>query len=199
MDDAGVRRTAALAALGAVSVGEAGVRVSLHAWRSWPFAPARAVTTPVVAILVGRGRREEERIQALLGGGELVDRVTAEVLSTGVVEQIAAQIATSPLLDRALASPELEALLVRVMQSTLVDDLVDQLLASEELQRIVEHVARSEEVRSALRAQSQGLADEVAGEMRTRSAAADDAAERFARRLLHRRRARPGPLGPEPG
>jgi hypothetical protein len=33
--------------------------------------------------------------------------------------------------------------------------------------------------------------------MRSRSAVADDAAERFAHRLLHRHR--PRPLGPEPG
>jgi hypothetical protein len=129
-----------------------------------------------------------------------------------VLENVAAQIAASPLplrlvespeleqvIDRALASPALERLLVRVMQSGLVDDLTDRVLASEELQRIVEHVARSEEVRRALTAQSAGLADEMAGAVRSRSAVADDAAERLARRLLHRRRPRPGPLGPEPG
>jgi hypothetical protein len=179
-EDITLRRTAALAGLGLLSVAEAGTRASLDVWRSWPFAPARAVTGPVVDALVARGRREEPRVRALL--------------EREVAERAAAELVASPLVDRALASPELEALLVRVMQSTLVDDLTEQVLASEELQRIVEHVAQSEEVRRALRAQSAGLADEVAGEMRTRSASADDAAERFAHRLLHPRR-RPRPAG----
>jgi hypothetical protein len=189
-DDTSLRRTAALAALGMLSVGESAVRAaagpSRAIWRSWPLAPTRAVTEPVLGALVVRGRREEVRVRV--------------ALERGVTDRAAAVAADYALLDRVLASPEVEAFIVRVMQSTLVDDLTDQVLASEELQRVVEHVAQSEEVRRALRAQSQGLADEVAGEMRTRSAAADDAAERFARRLLRRRRHRPpGPLETEPG
>ena len=189
-EDVTLRRTAALAALGLLAVGESAVRAaagpSRSIWRSWPLAPTRALTEPLVAALVQRGALEEVRLRL--------------ALERGVTEGAAAVAADYELLDRVLASPELEAFIVRVMQSALVDDLTDQVLASEELQRVVEHVAQSEEVRRALRAQSAGMADEVAGEMRSRSAAADDAAERFARRLLRRRRHRPpGPLEPEPG
>src|SRR3954451_15946880 len=188
-DDTSLRRTAALAAFGMLSVGESAGRAaagpSRAIWRSRAVATPRAPAAPVGGALVLRGRREEVRVRV--------------ALERSVTDRAAAVAVDYDLLDRVLASPEVEAFIVRVMQSTLVDDLTDQVLASEELQRVVEHVAQSEEVRRALRAQSAGLADEVAGEMRTRSAAADDAAERFARRLLRRRRPRPGPLGPEPG
>src|SRR3954466_9154749 len=112
-----LRRTAALAALGLLSVGETGTRATLRAaagpsraiWRSWPLAPTRAVAEPVVGALVGRGRVEEGRMRAALerGGGEGAAAVAADY----------------ELLDRVLASPELEAFIVRVMQSALVDDL----------------------------------------------------------------------------
>jgi hypothetical protein len=234
-DDSSLRQTATLAALGLLAAGESGARAGLRAasvaagpslavWRSWPLAPARGLTAPVVDALVSRGRREQARWQDELEWGvteravgvavdhALVERATAELLESGVLEHVGAQIAASPLplrlvespelqqvIDRALDSPALERLLVRVMQSGLVDELTEKVLASEELQRIVEHIAQSEEVRRALTAQPAGLAGEVAGAVRSRSAVADDAAERLAHRLLHRHRPRPGPLGPEPG
>jgi hypothetical protein len=81
----------------------------------------------------------------------------------------------------------LERLLARVLDSRFADSATDQVLASEELRRIVAHVAASEEVRTALQAQSAGLATEVAGEVRDRTNTIDDALERSVRRLLRRR------------
>ena len=46
----------------------------------------------------------------------------------------------------------------------------------------MKQIAESDEVRSALTAQSMGLADEVADQLRARTMAADDVLERFARR-----------------
>jgi hypothetical protein len=159
----------------------------------------------------------------------LVERAVAELLRAGVLEGVADQIASSPLpvhlvedaltegvaepligallespaltrvIDQVLASPELERLVVRVMESGLVDQLTDRLLDSDQLQRVVAHIARSPEVRAALTAQSAGLAGELAGEVRSRTTVADDAAERVARRLLGRRAIRRDGAAAEPG
>jgi hypothetical protein len=75
-----------------------------------------------------------------------------------------------------------------VMKSRLVDELTDRVLASEELQRVVTHLACK------------------AGEVRTRTVAADATAERAARRLLRRKPIirmgppePPSPAGAAPG
>jgi hypothetical protein len=75
----------------------------------------------------------------------------------------------------------------RSLESELMRATTEQLLDSEEMTRIVERVANSPELRSAVAAQSVGLADEVAEQVRVRAAAGDDVAERLARRLLRRR------------
>jgi hypothetical protein len=58
---------------------------------------------------------------------------------------------------------------------------------------VVGRIAESDEVRAALQEQSRGLAEDVGDQLRSRTEAADDAAERAVRRLLRRRRHRPDP------
>ena len=202
MDDARPpdrRSTPALAALGLL---DAGAEASLAVWRSWPLAPARYLAAPVVDGLAGRGERRRLELESEVAGvteqavavavdHALVERVVAELLRAGVIERVADQLVESSLPARLVDE-------VGAHQRALVDDVLGRVLESAELQRVVEHVASSDAIRRALSAQSSGLADEVAGAVRSRSENADEAAERFARRLLHRR-ARPGPLGPEPG
>lgn len=184
------RDSLALASLGAVAVGEGGLRAvagpARAVWRSPLCWPARTFAGPALDALAERGRSEQLRLQVL--AHDAVNEAVAELLRSGVVEEIADRMAAQlaePLVGSALDSPSL-------------DRIVDQVLSSEQLQRVVAHVAASPEVRAALSAQSAGLAEDVADGVRARAAAGDDRAERLARRLLHRR-VIPPPLEPEPG
>ena len=181
------RDTLTLAGLGVVAVGEESLRAAAGparaVWGSPLMWPARQVAGPAVGALVERGRTERARLELLAHDG--VNEAVAELLRSGLIEEIADRVATQlaePLVGSALDSPAL-------------DRIVDRVLESEQLHRIVAHVAAYTEVRAALAAQSAGLANEVAGEVRSRAAKGDDRAEHFARRLLHRRPIAP----PEPG
>jgi hypothetical protein len=184
------RDTLTLAGLGVVAVGEDGLRAvagpARAVWGSPLLWPARRVAAPALGALVARGRAERVRIEVLAHDG--VNEAVAELLRTGLIEEIADRVAAQladPLVGRALASPEL-------------DRVVDRVLASAQLQRVVAHVAESAEVRAALAAQSAGLANEVAGEVRSRAAKGDERAERLAKRLLHRRAIPTPDPAPEP-
>ena len=63
---------------------------------------------------------------------------------------------------------------------------------------MIARIAEGPELRAAVAAQSAGLADMVAEEIRDRSVAADDSAERLARSLIPRRW-RHGPPAGAPG
>src|SRR4051812_33715662 len=185
----------ALAGLGVVAVGEAGVRAAGRParalWDSRLVRPARSLAAP------GIDRLAEMAVGVVVDHA-LVERAVAELLRAGVLEDVADQIASSPLpahvvqealaerVDRVLASPELELVLDRVLQS-------------DQLHRVVASIAQSAEVRAALTAQSFGLAEELAGEVRSRTAVADDAAERVARRLFGRPAIRRGGIATGPG
>ena len=112
----------------------------------------------------------------------LASRVANEVvdliLESGQIERIADQVVDSPAIERVVA---------RVMESRLVDETVARLLESEELWVMVDQIASSPAVTDAIGRQSLGFADQVAGEVRARSARADDRVERLARRVLRRR------------
>ena len=64
--------------------------------------------------------------------------------------------------------------------------VIERILESEVLWTLVDRIANSAEVLDAITSTSAGLAGEVAGEARRRTVAADDVAERIARRLLRR-------------
>lgn len=126
----------------------------------------------------------------------------AESLAVQAAERVIDRLLTSPEVERlvveTLQRPELERLVRQSLESELARTTMDQLLDSEEMALILERVANSPEVRSAIAAQSIGLADEVADQVRVRATAGDDIAERLARRLLRRRPVEPTPDGTEP-
>lgn len=155
--------TAASALSLGARIGRAASRPLAVAWRLPPAAPARQLSAGLIDAAAARGAREEARLTA---------RTEAEV---------------DAIVLRAIESPALERAIVQVLESEMLDDVVDRVLASEELRRVVAHIAESEEVRAALTRQSMGLVDEVAGSARTRTARADDLAERLARSILRRR------------
>jgi hypothetical protein len=126
-------------------------------------------------------------------------RATDSVLSEGVLERVVMVAvehpATERLVVRLVESPGFERLVLIVAHSDLFDRLLDRVLASEQLDRVVSQIAESDEVYEALREQSQGMADEVSDELRSRTMAADAFLERIARSLI-RRRAAPHSGGP---
>jgi hypothetical protein len=123
----------------------------------------------------------------------LIERTADRLLTDGVVERVVSHAiehpATERVVNRLLESPGFERLVLTVGQSKLFDELLNRVLASEQLDRVVAHIAESDEVRDALRQQSAGMADEVTGELRSRTIAADASLERFARSVIRRRRA----------
>jgi hypothetical protein len=131
----------------------------------------------------------------------LIERTADRLLSEGVIERVATAAvdhpATEPLLLRLVENPAFERLLLIVVQSDLFDRLLDRTLASEQLDRVVSQIAESDEVHDALREQSQGMADEVTDELRSRTMTADAFLERVARSVIRRRAAPPrsGPAG----
>jgi hypothetical protein len=129
----------------------------------------------------------------------LIERTADRLLAEGVIERLTLVVldhpATDAVVSRIVESPAFERLVLRAAQSDVVDRLLDRVLASEQLDRVVSQIAESDEVRDALRAQSQGMADEVTDELRSRTIAADLLLERFARSVIRRRPA-PRDSGP---
>ena len=90
-------------------------------------------------------------------------------------------------MDRLLAEGVIERAVDRVFdERRIVDELVNRLIASEELWVLVDSIAKSPAVTEAIGRQSIGFAEQVAGEVRTRSRNADARLERVARRALRR-------------
>jgi hypothetical protein len=143
----------------------------------------------LVAALVEAG--VIERVVGQLLDEEVADRIITQVLASDDAERLLAKSLEGPELERlvvvALDSPATDRIVQRVLESDLVFATTERVLESAELQRVVEHIATSPEVRNAIAQQSLGLADVVAGEVRTRSVSGDDTAERLARSILRRR------------
>jgi hypothetical protein len=106
-----------------------------------------------------------------------------------------------------LESPGMERVIARVLESKLVEEtiarLVDDTAARmperQALWVLIDEVAQSPAVTDAITQQGLGMADEVAGDIRNRSRAADAWLERAARRVLRRQERGGGspPAAPE--
>jgi hypothetical protein len=180
-------------------------------WRSPLGAPLRRRADQASAALEADGRElvRKGRVRARSTGAELLrrvgdqlvlsglaDEVVDRLLSTGAFDRVVTVVinhpATEALVANALDDPGLDRLIARVMDSRLIDELTARLLESEEMRLVLDYVTRSPELRAALAYQTAGLAEDVAVGVRSRTVVADDAAERFARRLIGRRH-RPNP------
>jgi hypothetical protein len=152
-------------------------------------------------------------------------RIADRLLEDGLAEQLVRRFLDGPELERmvaltfeserveaalvsALESAGMERLLARVLESRvveetvarLVDDTAARLPESQALWVLIDEVAQSPAVTDAITQQGLGLADDVAGEVRERSRAADAWLERAARRVLRRTRdggQPPGTPGPQ--
>ena len=94
-----------------------------------------------------------------------------------------------------LAAPGVELAVTRVLESELLDAATARFLEGEEIERVIERIAQGPELRAAVAAQSFGLADQVADQVRGRSRSGDDVAERLARSLVPKRWRHGGPAG----
>ena len=166
-----------------------------------------------------------DRIAASDGAATLASRVIGSPLTDRIAAMVVERALTSPqteeLVSRTLERPELERLIVvaldspatdrivrsvlsapgvelavtRVLESELLDAATARFLEGDEFERVIERIAQGPELRAAVAAQSFGLADQVADEVRGRSRSGDDVAERLARSLVPKRWRHGGPAG----
>jgi hypothetical protein len=132
----------------------------------------------------------------------VLERVADRLLEDGLAEQLERMVALT------LESPGMERVIARVLESKLIEEtiarLVDDTAARmperQALWVLIDEVAQSAAVTDAITQQGLGMADEVAGDIRDRSRAADAWLERAARRVLRRQERGAGspPAAPEP-
>jgi hypothetical protein len=132
------------------------------------------------------GRRARTQI------GELADGWARQLVERGDIERIVSEAlehpATRRLVESVLTSPAFERLLFEILDSQLLLEATDRVLNSPEMQRAIERIASSPELRRAMAEQSAGMAKEVVGGVRTRSAKLDDVTEQKVRGWLRRQR-----------
>jgi hypothetical protein len=128
--------------------------------------------------------------------GPLTDAVARSIAEHRVIERVASQVVATVdferIVDEVLDDARTEAIVVRVLESRFLDDLTDRVLASPEMQRVIQHIAGSPEVLAAVSVHTETMAEEMLTDVRRRTRAVDDVAERTVRTLL-RRRPRPQP------
>jgi hypothetical protein len=170
----------------------------------------------VLAACVAAGERAAAGVleEALTSrqAAAMVERIADRLLAQGLAERFIERLLEAPELERllgvALDSPGMQRLVARAVESRLteatmarlIDDAVTRLPQSEALWSLVDEVAQSPAVIDAITAQSRGLADDVATDLRDRSRDADAWLERLASRMLRRRDRGGGPAAgmPEP-
>jgi hypothetical protein len=200
------RRTRAMVSLGTRAASVA-VWPAAQVWRSPLTTPIRGRAASVADAMAREGRdlvarsqasaraagaRATRSLEGELSRSGLLDQMLDRLLGSGAFDRLLTVVINHPATEALVANvfddPGMDRLITRVMESHLVDELTAQLLASEELQIVLEYITRSPELRAALAHQTAGLADDVAVGVRTRTYAADETAERFARAVFRRRR-----------
>jgi len=151
---------------------------------------------PLSVRLLGAGLRGARGVGRATGIDRAVESAAEEAMVAAVeseaVERALARVLRGPAVEEAmngaLESEAVKRALVDALDSELVDEVWRRLLASEEAQRLVERIAEAPEIRAAISAQSVGLIEDVGHTIGNGTRRLDGAVERFARRLLFRRR-----------
>lgn len=132
-------------------------------------------------------------------GARLARRTANRVLEGEELERAVAgalnDVRVQVMFRRTLDSEGAARLIDTFFDSGLFDRFVSRLLTSDGLWRLVDEIAGSPAVTAAVSQQGLRFADQVGGDVRTRSRAADDWLERTARRLVHARTERLPPPG----
>jgi hypothetical protein len=152
----------------------------LHGLASLGTRAASTAAKPVTGVVgaaVEAGLSVERRaVDAVLDSDEL-ERVLVAALDS---ERLQAG------LQRALKSDGARRLVDSFFDSGLFDQLLDRVSKSDALWRMIDEIASSPAVTAAISQQGLGFADQVGGEVRTRTRKADDWLERTARRVARR-------------
>jgi uncharacterized RDD family membrane protein YckC len=151
---------------------------------------------PLPARLLGGSARGARRVAEATGIDRAVEVATEEAIVRAVespaVERALVRVLQGPAVEEAmkgaLDSPAVERALVDALDSELVDTVWQRLLTSDEAQKLVERIAQAPEVRAALAAQSVGLVEDIARQVRRVARRLDDGVEHVARRLVMRKR-----------
>ncbi len=141
------------------------------------------------------GRAAAAGMRPLLGaaadaGIGIERRALDRLLESEELERVLIAVGTSErvrtLLSRALRSDIAAELVDDFFTSGLFERFVENLLASDALWRLVDEIAQSPSVAEAIPDQGLGFADQLGGELRTRSRKADAWLERAAGRVVRR-------------
>jgi hypothetical protein len=138
--------------------------------------------------------RIEDAVGELLAAPELeraIDRALAGTLTDAVARSIARNRVPERVAAEILARVDVEELVGSVLEHEMTRRVVDRTLASPEMDRIVRYVATSPHIVEAVSRHTQTLAEEMATDVRRRSQAADELAERAVRGWLRRPRQQP--------
>lgn len=141
---------------------------------------------------------ERRAVDRVLGSDEL-ERILVVTINSdhlqAALQRALASDGAARLIDSLFDSGLLDRVFERLFDSGLLDRLLEGLLTRESLWHMIDEIAASPAVTAAISQQGLGFADQVGGEVRTRSRNADDWMERAARRLIHRQ---PRVIPPEP-
>jgi hypothetical protein len=129
-------------------------------------------------------------------GISLERRAMDRLVDSGELERLLGSTRLQAAIGQVLESDGAKRLVDTFFDSGLFDRFVERLLASDALWHLVDEIAASPAVTAAISQQGLGFADQVGGEMRSRSRKADDWLERSARRMIHRH-SRPAPQDPD--
>jgi hypothetical protein len=125
----------------------------------------------------------------------LVDQLLAEIDVGALVDRVLGEIDLKPVIDRVMDELDLPELVQRVMGELDLDPIVQQVLADLDLPSLVNEVVGEIQMSSVVMKATGGMADDVLGEVRNRSADGDALVERIVGAVLRRRARELPPVG----
>jgi uncharacterized RDD family membrane protein YckC len=126
------------------------------------FFPAR------VAARASRGPLEAAADEHLVPElSRLIDRALSQSLPEELVQSLVEHHVVERMATEFASSGELDRLVDQALASPRADELVDRIVNSEEMRRAIREIVSSREVRDAVAEQTTGLAEELAGEVRS--------------------------------
>ncbi|MBK5234011.1 MAG: RDD family protein [Thermoleophilia bacterium] len=146
--------------------------------------------------IVSGGTKRAQRVAGIAG----IDRVVETAVEDAIVraieseatERAIARILNGPMVEgavkEALRSKEVERALFDTLDSEMVDRLWGRILDSDETQKLIERIAEAPEVRAAIASQGIGLIGDIGRQVARVTRTLDLLGERFARRLLFRKK-----------
>jgi uncharacterized RDD family membrane protein YckC len=148
-------------------------RSSLGRWARYPArAAARASRGPLEAA-ADELAPEISKIADRMLAGELPEHVARAMAEHHVIERVVEELAATGALDDAVG---------KALASPRTTELVERIVASEAMQRAIRDAASSPEVRAAMREQSIGMWEELAGDLHERGVEVDGRIEHAVRR-----------------